>query len=328
VQYINNGIQTADCWGPLSLSVRQVSLSSQMFSLTQPLQLSCPVQNIAYEDLCFDCSYGEILNLTEPFLQCLNCTSLSGFPSARGPNDLACVDCLLGSTTSADSSQCVSCPANSFRTILQGVTMTQCLECRAGSQSSLDFQSCVVCPDGTARSLGQSSCSTCPAGSIPSTDKSSCISCPQPQIFVGNPPVCQECPLGQNQRVGSCTNCIAPNFRSLSMMDCAPCPEGFQPSPDFTFCVACPPLTVRKNTSQCYFCPSGTFPSEDRTQCLSTGKQSLKFFLSLGKSASICTGILVLILVSLLNSMHKITHAQSIIGYSIGFMIACGAFLI
>ena len=330
VQYIDEGVHLANCWGPLSLSVNQVTLSSQVVSLTEPIQLQCPTQNIGYRDLCFDCLYGEILKTTEPlFLQCVNCTSLSGgFPSARGRSDSGCVDCLLGSTTNASGSMCVSCPPNSFRTVMGGVTMTQCEECRAGSQSALDFQSCVECPDGTARSLGQTSCSVCPEGKIPSTDKSTCISCPQPQIFVGNPPVCQECPLGQNAKNGACANCQPPNYRSISMQDCTPCPEGFTPSPDFRYCVPCPPLTVRKNTSQCYLCPSGSYPSEDRTQCLSTGKQSLKFFLSLGKSASICTGILVILLSSLLLSMHKITHAQSLIGYVIGLMIVCGAFLI
>jgi hypothetical protein len=324
VQYINNGVQQGRCWGPLSLSLNQFSFSSQTYSLTQPVIVACPEQNIAFRDICFDCSYGEILNTTTQFLQCLDCTSLSGFPSARGPSDTVCVNCSLGSTTNADRSRCIACPVNSFRAL----SMTQCLECNAGSQSAANFQSCVACPLGTARELGQSSCSSCPIGSIPSADRTMCISCPQPQIFVGNPPVCQQCPIGQHAQEGACALCQTPNYRSQSMGDCTPCPAGTEPSPDFTFCVPCPPLTVRKNTSKCYLCPSGTYASEDRTQCLTTGKQSLKFFLSVGKSASILTGLVVLLLTSILRSMQKITHAQSLTGYVMGCMIACGAFLI
>jgi len=324
VQYINSGVQLGKCWGPLSLSFNQYSFSTQLFSITQPVPLSCPVQNIAFRDICFECNFGETLNSTTQFLQCLDCTSLSGFPSARGPNDLGCVNCSLGSTTSEDKSRCVACPLNSFR----GFTMTQCVECGAGSQSAANFQSCVVCPVGTARELGQNSCSTCPLGSIPSNDRTSCISCPQPQIFVGNPPVCQQCPIGQNALDGQCVLCQTPNFRSQSMADCTSCPQGTEPSSDFTFCVPCPASTVRKNTSKCYLCPTGTEASEDKTQCVKTAQQSLRFFLSVGKSASILTGLLVLLLCSILRSMHKITHAQSLAGYFMGCLIACGAFLI
>jgi len=338
VQYISNGAPIGSCWGPLSI-VGNVSFSSQplYYSQTGKAQYSCDSEeNLVYENLCYPCSFGQVLetlNGQGGSFPCQDCSSLSGgLPSARGANDMACVPCSLGSTTTINGELCTACPLNSFRGLLSdGVTpMPLCQECRPGFQASANFQSCVQCPTGTARYATSLSCQTCPLGSTPSADQSSCISCPQPQILVGTLPsiICLACPLGQHALEGICALCPTPTFRSESMFDCSPCPEGTQPSENFTSCVACPPNTVRKDTSKCYSCPFGTHPSEDKTTCLPNSKKLLTFFLSPGKTAAISTGLLVLSACAILSSFKKLTMGQSTLGYAMGLLIMTGAFLI
>ena len=337
VQYISNGQQMGNCWGPLSV-VGLLSLSSypEFYSQTVPAQYMCPLEeNLVYENLCYGCTFGQSLDFSNGqagSFPCLDCTSLSGgLPSARGLEDAQCVPCMLGSTTSQNRASCISCPLNSFRSLQSdGITpMAECEECRPGFQASSNFQSCVQCPPGTARYSTSASCAACPSGSTPSGDQGMCITCPQPQILVGTIPniVCVPCPLGQNAFQGMCRNCETPLIRSQSMFDCASCPEGTQPSPDFTECVPCPPFTVRKNTSRCYACPSGSYASDDQTQCLPE-KRKEREILSLGKTASICTGLLVISACAILSSLKKLTNGQSLLGYVMGFLIMAGALLI
>jgi len=337
VQYISNGQQMGNCWGTLSV-IGPVSLSSSpdFYSQTVPAQFMCPSEeNLIYENLCYACTFGQILDTSvgqSGNFSCLDCTSLSGgLPSARGLEDTQCVPCMLGSTTSQNKASCISCPLNSYRSLQSdGITpMTQCEECSPGFQASSDFQSCVQCPLGTARYATSISCSPCSFGSTPSSDRTSCITCPQPQILVGTLPniVCIPCPLGQHAVEGMCANCDFPTIRSQSMFECAPCPQGFQPSPAFTECIPCPPFTVRKNTSRCYVCPSGSYASEDHTQCLPFSKEKI-IILSPGKTASICTGLLVVSACAILSSLKKLTVGQSLIGYTMGFLIMVGALLI
>ena len=338
VQYISSGQQVGYCWGPLSIT-GTISLSSYayFYSQTVPAQFMCPSEeNLVYENLCYECTFGQILdslNGQAGSFPCLDCSSLSGgYPSARGLEDSQCVPCVLGKTTSQNKETCIFCPLNSFRGLQSdGITsMTQCEECRPGFQASSDFQSCVQCPPGTARYPTSISCSACPQGSTPSGDQSMCITCPQPQILVGTLPsiLCAPCPLGQHAFEGQCVNCETPTIRSQSMFDCASCPEGTQPSPDFTQCVPCPPFTIRKNTSRCYFCPSGSYASEDQTECLLSGKRKINEVLSPAKTASICTGLLVVSACAILSSLKKLTHGQSFLGYVMGFLIMAGAFLV
>jgi hypothetical protein len=112
------------------------------------------------------------------------------------------------------------------------------------------------------------------------------------------------------------------------MLDCASCPPGLQPSSDFTECIPCPPFTVRKNTSRCYSCPSGSYASEDQTECLPLEKRKLNEVLSPAKTASICTGLLVVSACAILSSIQKLTPGQSLLGYVMGFLIMAGALLI
>ena len=338
VQYISNGQPMGRCWGPLSLT-GNFSFTSQpvFYSQTVQPQFSCQSEgNLVYENLCYGCTYGQILDTSigqGGSFPCLDCSSLSGgLPSARGPNDTVCQPGSLGSTTTFNKEGCDAGPLNAFRTFLSdGITpMPACEECRPGFQASGNFQSCVQCAPGTARYATSISCEPCPFGSTPSTDQGSCISCPQPQILVGSLPdiICLPCPLGQHALEGICALCPTPLFRSDTMFDCAPCPEGTQPSADFTYCLPCPPNTVRKDTSKCYFCPSGTHPSEDRTQCIPNSKDSLKFFLSPAKTAAISTGLLVVSACAILTSFKKLTMGESLLGYTVGFLIMSGAFLV
>ena len=338
VQYISEGQQIGSCWGPLSIT-GSISLSSypEFYSQTVPAQYSCPQEeNLVYENLCYACTFGQILDTSigqAGSFPCVDCASLSGgLPSARGLEDAECVPCILGMTTSQNKASCINCPLNSYRSLQSdGVTpMTQCEECRPGFQASSNFQSCEQCPQGTARYLTSASCAACPPGSTPSADQTMCITCPQPQILVGTLPniFCAPCPLGQHAFEGTCVNCETPTFRSESMLDCASCPAGFQPFPDFTRCIPCPPFTVRKNTSRCYSCPSGSYASEDQTECLQLEKRKLNEVLSPGKTASICTGLLVVSACAILSSIKKLTPGQSLLGYVMGFLIMAGALLI
>jgi hypothetical protein len=336
VQFISNEKPVANCWGPLSV-IGNVSFSNQiLYSLTVQPKYSCDSEeNLVYDNLCYPCHYGQILetlNGQGGSFPCLDCVSLSGgLPSARGPNDMVCVPCDLGSRTSANGEMCIACPLNSIRTTLSDSTpMPQCQECTPGFQASANFQTCVQCPAGTARYATSLSCHTCPLGSTPSADQSMCISCPQPQILVGTLPniICLACPLGQHALEGICALCPTPLFRSDTMFDCSPCPEGTQPSADFTYCISCPPNTVRKDTSKCYSCPTGTHPSENKTVCVRNTNQLLKFFLSPGKTAAISTGLLVLSACAILSSLKKLTMGQSALGYAMGLLIMSGAFLI
>ena len=338
VQYISGGQQIGNCWGPLSIT-GSISLSSypEFYSQTVAAQHMCPLQeNLVYENLCYGCNFGQTLNSSigqAGSFPCLDCTSLSGgLPSARGLQDLQCVPCMLGMTTSQNKASCIFCPLNSYRSLQSdGITsMTQCEECRPGFQASSNFQSCEQCPLGTARYLTSASCAACPPGSTPSGDQSMCITCPQPQILIGTLPniLCAPCPLGQHAFEGMCVNCETPTIRSQSMLDCSSCPPGLQPSSDFTECIPCPPFTIRKNTSRCYSCPSGSYASEDQTECLPLEKRKLNEVLSPGKTASICTGLLVVSACAILSSIKKLTPGQSLLGYVMGFLIMAGALLI
>jgi hypothetical protein len=317
VEYTNQNVLLADCWGALSLTIHNVSLTRND---------ACDLaSDVLYENLCFPCAFGEQLSsLSDSFLQCIPCSSFTVFPAARGPQDSVCQVCNLGSTSSNNLSSCISCPPNSYRS----ATMLQCLECPPGFQGSLDRLSCEQCSPETARSLGANSCSSCPAGSIPSTDRSSCAGCPQPQILVFSTSYsCRMCDLGQNAYLGQCVSCTVPNFRSVSMMDCSPCPEGSEPSENFTFCVPCAEGKVRKDTSRCYMCPVGTIASDDRTTCISVLRSQTKFFLSPAKTAYVSSGLFVLCATGILVSLKKLTGTQSIVGYFLGALVLAGALL-
>jgi hypothetical protein len=312
VEYTHENTSWADCWGNLSLSIRSVSMQTSV--------LCDRPSDIIYENLCFPCSYGEILSsLSSTFLQCIPCSSTS----IRGPNSNACISCGEGQTNSSDFSSCTLCPPNSFRS----ESMTRCEECRPGFQGSSNRLECVQCPQGTARVLGALSCSQCLPGTIPTLDQTLCAGCPQPQILsFTSSYTCQMCPLGQNAFQGSCINCLTPNFRSQSMMDCLSCPQGTEPSTDFTFCVPCPDGRVRKDTSRCYLCPSGTLPSLDKTSCLPILKTT-PFFLSPLKTAYIGAGLLVLCATGILVSFNALNSSQSLVGYLLGIMIVSGSLL-
>lgn len=190
-------------------------------------------------------------------------TCEQGYVSVTG----TCLQCGLGTTSSAAYDQCVTCSDN----FVVDESSKLCGPCPDGQQADELGIVCVPCPVAYAGLNGE--CEMCPAGTISSDDRTQCTACPAGKSPNEDQTTCTDCRAGLFSASGiSCQSCatvepgLVPN---AAQTECEPCAPGFQPSAMAAQCESCALMqnTYSDDGMQCRECPARQQPSLDYASC-------------------------------------------------------------